>query len=152
MHRLIKEYMQIDIFVYVVHIPAGTQRWNNVDPTLIQRQRQDVESTLNICCLKQQRTNVDATSRRWINVGLMLFQRCVSAGIGSKNSLKDCTAMKKCRTSFHHTMSRAQEIVFTGHSRIRVIVVSCLLIEASDTIEYIDLLWTALTRLQGFVG
>ena len=53
--------------------PAGTQRWNNVNSTLIHRQ--DVESTLNRCCFSGVETtsiqlwfNVKTLNQRWIDV------------------------------------------------------------------------------------
>ena len=58
-------------------IPADTQRWNNVDSTLIQRQ--DVESTLNRRCfttLKQHRFNVDSTLIQRLDVESTLNRRC----------------------------------------------------------------------------
>ena len=55
----------------------------NVDST--SRRWINVELTLFQRCVstfKQCRFNVDSTSIRWINVELMLFQRCVPAGQG----------------------------------------------------------------------
>ena len=63
---------------------AGTQRWNNVYSMLIQRQ--DFESTLNRRCFNV----VCPLGRRWINVELTLFQRCVPAGCIHRRSLSLC--------------------------------------------------------------
>ena len=111
-NRLRSECHDAQVFkVFITTTPylAGTQRWNNVDSTLIQCQ--DVKSTLirrfnegnvetmsiqrwfNVRTLNQRwfyvvstkgtfkpcRFNVDLTSRRWINVDSTLFQRCVPA-------------------------------------------------------------------------
>ena len=59
-------------------IPADTQRWNNVDSTLIQR----FKSTLfERCVTSQRRFNVNSMYWRWINVESTLFERCVPAGM-----------------------------------------------------------------------
>ena len=73
---------------FFTDIPAGTQRWNNVNSTLIQRRRWNTQRWNNVVStliqhqdVEQRRFNVESTSRRWINVESTLFQRCVPAGI-----------------------------------------------------------------------